>query len=213
MAYWKPGPFNIVVNRRRQWALIGAHAPDVALLQECRPPDLAFNAPSWMTEEYTVIGSIPHRWIASSALLARRSLAPVALDRTTLPVDERRWLDYLAGYVATASVTVEDGQIAVASVHALAKEVDCEAVTDADHQRIRREVLARAWPNDLAVAALTPWVHGHRSIVGGDWNNAKLFDTIYPSGAEGGPGASTEFFARRCATGCGTTHYASSIRR
>ena len=51
------------------------------------------------------------------------------------------------------------------------------------------------------VAALTPWIDGNPFIVGGDWNNAKLFDTIYPAGAEGGPGASTEFFASRSTAG------------
>jgi exonuclease III len=103
--------------------------------------------------------------------------------------------------VATASVTVANSEITVASVHAVAKEVNCPAVTDEDHQRIRRQVLTQAWHNDLAVAALSPWVSGRIFIVGGDWNNAKLFDTTYPSGAEGGPGASSEFFERLSATG------------
>jgi hypothetical protein len=40
LAYWKPGQFNSIANRRRQWILIGALRPDVALLQECRPPDV-----------------------------------------------------------------------------------------------------------------------------------------------------------------------------
>jgi exonuclease III len=98
-------------------------------------------------------------------------------------------------------VTVGAREIAVASVHAIAREVDCAAVTDTDHERIRRQALARAWHNDLVVAALTPWIDGHSFIVGGDWNNAVLFDTIYPSGAEGGAGASSEFFASRSASG------------
>ena len=106
MAYWKPGGFNAVANRRRQWALIGALGPDIALLQECRPPDITDNGPAWLRSEYEVIGTIPARWTACSAVVARRSLGPVALDRTVLPTDERRWLDHLAGYVATAWVTV-----------------------------------------------------------------------------------------------------------
>ena len=51
-----------------------------------------------------------------------------------MPADEQRWLEYLAGYVATAWVTLEDRQVAVASVHAIAKEVDSDAVTDTDHE-------------------------------------------------------------------------------
>jgi exonuclease III len=201
MAYWKPGQFNTVANRRRQWALIGALTPDIALLQECRPTDLVLHGPGWMAAEYDIVGAIPHRWTACSVVLARRSLGLIELERSNLPVDEQRWLEYLAGYVTTAWVTLEDRQVAVASVHAIAKAVDSDAVTDVDHGRIRRQVLQRAWHNDLVVAALTPWIDAHPFIIGGDWNNAKLFDTIYPTGAEGGPGASTEFFAARSSSG------------
>ena len=42
---------------------------------------------------------------------------------------------------------------------------------------------------------------GNRFIVGGDWNNAVLFDTIYPPATADGPGPSTEFFARRAESG------------
>lgn len=43
-------------NRRRQWALLGALAPDIALLQECRPPDLEDQAPGWMARGYRCVG-------------------------------------------------------------------------------------------------------------------------------------------------------------
>ena len=118
-----------------------------------------------------------------------------------LPDAERRWLAYLAGYIALATVRVDTCEFAVASVHAVARQVTDMAVTTPEHERIRRVALERAWHNDLAVAALVPWVTGRRFLVGGDWNNALLFDTVYPSGAEGGPGASTEFFELRKETG------------
>ena len=184
MAFWTPGAFKTIENRRRQWALLGALSPDIALLQECRPDDLRLNAPQWMCDEYEIVGDIPRRWMACSAVLARKGLELAPLDRTLLGDDERRWLAYLSGYMAAAHVTVEGHEITIASVHTVAKEVDDPAVTDTDHERIRRRALGRAWHNDLAVAAISPWIEGRLFIVGGDWNNALLFDTNYPEGAE-----------------------------
>lgn len=118
-----------------------------------------------------------------------------------LPEPERRWREYLSGYVAAAELTWGPERVRVASVHAIAQEVSDPAVTDGDHERIRRRAASRSWRNDLAAAALTPWVTGHRFIVGGDWNTAVLFDQTYPGGAEGGPGASAQFFDARAQQG------------
>lgn len=202
MAYMKPAAFKTIANRRRQWALLGALAPDIALLQECRPGDLLEHAPNWMPDQYVVLGAIPSRWIACSSVLARRELHPVELDRTSLPAAEQRWLAYLSGYVSTAELVVgNERRLRVASVHAIANVVDNPALSEAEHEFVRRRALERAWHNDLAVAALKPWVSKGNFVVGGDWNNAVLFDTTYPSGAEGGPGASTEFFTSRLGHG------------
>lgn len=195
LAYMKPGSFKTISNRQRQWALLAALAPDVALLQECRPDDLAQHAPAWAGQGYAVVGTLPHRWTACSAILARRELSPVALDVASLPASEQRWLAYLSGYVAAATVAIDGQKIRVASVHAIAKEVD--EVTPTDHEAVRRPLLAKAWHNDLAASALRPWVEGAGFVIGGDWNNARLFDVVYPTGAEGTAGASADFFATR----------------
>jgi exonuclease III len=193
----KPGRYKAVENRRRQWALLGAMAPDIALLQECRPDDLHQQAPPWMAEEYSVVGVLPDRWIACSAILVRKTLRPSLPDSHQLPEPEARWLEYLSGYVARAQVDLGWTQLAVASVHAIAKEVTDPALSDSDHEIVRRRSLSRAWHNDLAAAALAGWVGTRPFIVGGDWNNALLFDATYPSGMEGEPGASAEFFTTR----------------
>jgi exonuclease III len=197
LAYMKPGSFKTISNRQRQWALLAALAPDVALLQECRPDDLAQHAPAWTAQGYAVVGTLPHRWTACSAILARRDLSPAALEVASLPVSAQRWLAYLSGYVAAATVIVDGQEVRLASVHAIAKEVDADAVTPVDHEAVRRPLLAKAWHNDLAASALRPWVDGARFVVGGDWNNARLFDVVYPTGAEGAAGASADFFAIR----------------
>lgn len=202
LAFGKPGAYKSYSNRRRQWALLGALAPDIALLQECRPSDLQDHAPGWMAEEYSVAGTLQPGWKLCSTILVRKPHTVVVLDRALLGDDQRRWLDHMSGYVATATVFVGTCAMAVASVHALAEEVKVSAaVALADHERICRSGLDRAMHNDLAVAALGPWVAGRRFIVGGDWNDSPLFDVNYPKGANGVPGASTEFFERRTAAG------------
>src|SRR5262245_63405466 len=95
MGYMKPAAYKTIANRRRQWSLLAALAPDIALLQECRPGDLAEHAPRWMAEGYTTVGAIPSRWIACSTVLARKELDPKSLGAGVLPEAEQRWLDYL----------------------------------------------------------------------------------------------------------------------
>ena len=202
LAFGKPGPYRSYSNRRRQWALLGALAPDIALLQECRPTDLETYAPAWMTDEYSVAGDLPPKWRLCATILVRKPHEVSLLDRSLVGDDEHRWLEHLSGCVAAATVTIEDCVVHVASVHALAgRTAVSEAVTQLDHERIRRSGLDRAINNDLAVAALEPWVEGRRFIVGGDWNDSPLFDSNYPKGAYGVAGASTEFFERRRAAG------------
>lgn len=182
----KPGRLKSRENRRRQWALIGAVSPDVALLQECRPGDLAAAAPSWMAQEYEVVGAKPRGPIGSSAVVARRSLQPAEFDQASLPEAEGRWLDLLGAYVAVARLTLGGVEVRATSVHALAGDVTDEAVTNDEHLRIKRPSLERAWFNDLAAAALLPVVEGSRFVVGGDWNVARRFDVNYPAIAPAG---------------------------
>lgn len=199
LGFWTPGGFKSIENRRRQWSLIAALAPDVALLQECRPEDFTQAAPAWMADEYQLIGAIPTGWTACSAVLTRSTASARAVDAEALPDDSRRWLGYLSGYVAAATVHVEDREVAVASVHAVAKPVDDPSVSENDHEQLRRRDATRAWHNDLVVGALSPWVQGSHFLIGGDWNDALLFDTNYPHGMAGGGGSSAAFFEARSA--------------
>lgn len=196
LAYMKPAHFKSIENRRRQWAFLSALAPDVALLQECRPRDLHAHAPAWMAGEYDILGEVPNRWMGCSAVLARKSPSLRALNRSELPEAEQRWLAYLAEKISTGLVDVAGREVSIASVHANAAQVDDPAVSDEDHEQVRRPALRRAWHNDLAAAALDP-LSKSRFVIGGDWNNALLFDTTYPREAP----ASTEFFVNRSSAG------------
>lgn len=196
MAYWKFASYKSVANRRRQWSYLMALAPDLALLQECRPGDLCHLLPGWPNEEYEVLGEIPDGWIACSAILARKSLQPRFVhwsDSEGLAESSGRWLAFFAGYVARAQVTVPGlGQVRVASVHAVAKEVDDDAVaTPDDHAEFGRGTEAKAWHNDLAAGALRDWA-ADRFVVGGDWNTARQFDVQYPAWGN----SSRQFFDR-----------------
>lgn len=196
MAYMKPGRYKSKQNRRRQWALLAAISPDVALLQECRPDDLATLAPPWMAEEYDILTSAPDR-MAGSAVLARKAYQPEHIDSGRLPESEQRWLTFFARYVGTARLTVEGAVVNVASVHALAGEVNNAAITDDDHLATKRASKDRARYNDVAANALLPLTRESQFIIGGDWNIALLFDTTSPATAPG----SAEFFAARTADG------------
>lgn len=197
MAYMKPSGHKSIPNRRRQWALLGAVAPDIALLQECRPADLATLAPSWMAEVYDVVGTPRQGGTACSAVLARRSYAPKALDTDGVPDPEARWLEFFTGYLAAARLTVDGVPLNVASVHALAGEVAYPEITAADHTLLKRPSTEGAYFNDVAAGALGPFTRESRFLVGGDWNVSVLFDTTYPLTAP----ASAEFFAARRAAG------------
>ena len=197
MAYMKPGRYKAAANRRRQWALLGAIAPDIALRQECRPSDLASLAPAWMVDEYELVGPLPGGQVAGSVVLARRQYHPAPLEPGRVPAREQGWLDFFAGYVSTATLRLAHGEVTAASVHANAGEVTSPAVSDADHAEAKRPSLRRSHNNDLAAAALRPLTAQTSFLIGGDWNSALLFDTAYPSIAP----ASAEFFAARASDG------------
>jgi hypothetical protein len=155
LAYGKPAGYKTEENRRRQWALLGALAPDLALLQECRPPDLEMHAPAWMAGEYRCVGSLQPGWRLSTSMLVREPMTVGPLDSTSLATTERRWLEHLVGCVAAATVRVGAVEFAVASVHAAGELKVGTAVTLADHERIRvpgstAPVLTISWPPCLS---------------------------------------------------------------
>lgn len=90
-------------------------------------------------------------------MLVRKTLGVEPLDPTACPEAERRWLEYLSGFVAAGTVSADGCEFAAASVHALARRVEVgTAVTLAEHERIRRTGLDRAIYSDLAATALAP---------------------------------------------------------
>jgi exonuclease III len=191
MAYWKPGHFNTLTNRQRQWSFLLALAPDIALLQECRPGDFARWAPAWAHDEYEVVGANPINGTACSAVLARRSLSPTALGWDHLSPKVQGWFEYFGGYLRLASIAVDNSQIVVVSVHGTARLVTAPGFSEDDQRAVARPALGQAWNNDLAAAAVRALVaHQDHFIIGGDWNTARLMDTF----PHFGPPSAVEFF-------------------
>ena len=199
LAYWTPSAvYNTVGNRRRQWHFLLSLNADVILLQECRPGDLATVDDA--ASGYRTIGTIPNRWTACAAILARDELR---LESAPRPGP---WFDYLSGYLAVATICSPRGRVFVSSVHTPAKFVEDPSVTPEDHESLRRPSSDRAWHNDLAFAALDALPKEAGFIIGGDWNTARLFDQ-QPSDFEGS-GAGVEFFDRASKRG-----WAESLRK
>jgi uncharacterized protein len=69
--------------------------PDIALLQECRPPDLEVHAPDWMARQYRCVGLLQPRWRLATSMLVREPLIVDALDPAQLGPPERRWFEHL----------------------------------------------------------------------------------------------------------------------
>lgn len=191
MAYMKPGKFRGRENRRRQWALLAALDPDIALLQECQPADLNALAPQWMPGRYDIIGLPRSSRVGGSSILAKKELA--LRPGPEVPTQHEHLWEAFRGYVTTGVVDLHGGgSVTLASVHALAGSDTPATVTDADSAAARRPSRARAGHNDLAALMLQE-MQSDRFVFAGDWNVARLFDTTAPKTAPG----NGEFFEMR----------------
>lgn len=186
LGYWTPGTYKGVYNRRRQWDYLLGLEPTIALLQECRPEDLA-NLTASRGADFQVVGAIPIGWTACSAIVVPRDLDVVQATPDT------PWLEYLSGYVARAELPglLTGSPLRIASVHASAKAVTDPVLSLSDHGALKRPGCEQAWHCDLVAAALRPWA-GTKFVIAGDWNTARLFDTTYPGQW---PDAGKDFFA------------------
>lgn len=171
LGYWTPGcGFNTVANRQAVWEYLADLGPDVVLAQECRPEDAVTKAGGF--DDYVVVGAIPPRWTACSVVVARRDLAPTPAERPGL------LLERLSGYVALAEIRLPGSeQCLLGSVHAPAKLIPPEWVSDAERARIGRPETGEVWHNDAAVAAVEPLAACCAAfVVGGDFNTCRSYD-------------------------------------
>lgn len=171
------------------WAVLAALEPDIALLQECRPPPgrpppghLHFvpSAQGWGTAIWSrfplaTTGDLP------DGAEAERALARGALE----------------GYVASAEVQVQaEAPILCVCVHAYPAAVKKQFLAGIDSATVKPPLQSKVWPGDLAW-----WTTSHLpsrgcpAVLGGDWNTARLFDRVYR------PRGNQQFFDRMQASG------------
>ena len=171
------------------WQVLATLDADVALLQECKQP-----------VDGTIRGHLhfaPSKSGWGTAVWSRHPLG----DRVALPPsdDERRSLfaHELDGYVATATVNVPGAPPLLAvSVHAWPAPLKLEVVARLGIDGLKTPAAKKVWPTDLIWLATRHLPSASaRVVLGGDWNAARLFDTVY------GPRGNQEFFDRMAETG------------
>jgi len=158
------------------WHYLLGLAPDIALLQEALPP-------GWVRTEGTLVHG-PITWWGSVIFSPR-----LPLERFRLPEESN--LHALGRYLAFATASLPDGSDAlIASVHAVARKATKAQLGSLDAAVVSRRSAGRPRVNDVVFAGIEPIVREKPFIVSGDWNTARLFDSVY----EGTAGA--EFFDR-----------------
>lgn len=205
MGYW--------LHRRRHrdaWEyLLDRLRPDIALLQECIPPDdLAGYQIIWHRAYPN--GNQP--W--GTALLVSEGLdvASARLDDVNrwiagIPTDgEQRARPRIVGvdgWIASASVTMPDGTSAlVVSLHNLSDPLERWRTRDVDLTGIKLERSRDVWLVDVLFHFLRPRLTaGERMLIGGDFNYSRALD-LPPRGDRG----NNEFFDRLDAEGFVSLH-------
>lgn len=156
---WRDDP----TLHERAWHWVASMDPDLALLQEVRPPVWAPGR--WDME----MG--PFKWFAS-VVLSRRGLG---LRPVTLP--DGGVLDRFGSYLATAELeAVGLGTLVVASVHTPAREAPSRSHPGLDPTALARPGTDGPWLNDVAFAGYRALLEGRRFVVGGDWNTSRWVD-------------------------------------
>jgi exonuclease III len=197
LGFMTPATYKAPAIRQRQWRFLLSLNADVMFLQECRPDDLSeVEQPHG---RYEIVGSIPSRGIACSAVVAKAELHPAAAPRAGA------LFECLGAYVALAFVETAMGRLLVCSVHTPAQDVRDPRITDDEHRRMRRSGGVGAWYNDVAFAALDALPKESGFIFAGDWNTARRFDETYPGGGAEGGASGAEFFRRAVERGWSET--------
>jgi endonuclease/exonuclease/phosphatase family metal-dependent hydrolase len=158
----------------RAWHWVAAVDPDLAFLQEVRPP-------AWVADRWKLVIE-PFKFFASAVLARSTShLQPVEMAPGGV-------LSCLGSYLATAGLALSDGsRLLVSSVHTSAREAPAWGHPNLDRASIARAAVGQPWWNDIAFAGYRELVTGHRFLVAGDWNTSRYRDEdgiAIPAGAE-----------------------------
>lgn len=171
---WNLGAaFGFRETHARALHYLGALDPDLAMLQEVLP-----DLPEWVLDRWTVVRRQPR--LSGSLILAKPEL-----ELWDLPGEHPSFKGSDA-YLATGTVTLPDGtSLLVGTVHTPIGKATDDELFGYDPEEIRRprdvgpkgDIGPRR--NDVAYAYFRVTVLGHRFLVSGDWNIARLWDYQY----------------------------------
>jgi hypothetical protein len=152
-------------THERAWEFLREQDPDVALLQEARPPD-------WAREHW---GSFPFASVGpgvawGSAILSRiRGLHEHQPDQST------PWLRELWGPVVVARLGSDPG-LWLASIHSSWRALSPEQLSRCSIEGIRRCREDKIWAVEVIASELERPFAGSPFVFGGDLNSARSFD-------------------------------------
>jgi endonuclease/exonuclease/phosphatase family metal-dependent hydrolase len=188
-------------QQSRSWHHLAALGTDLAFVQDVSEPAI----PEWAHEEWTilhgVVGSYGKTQVWGSAIAAHADLNL----RPRPDLVDGAWLEIVYDYVVVGEIDLPDGSpTLVASVHAPAASAvamlesldKAGAIGDTDLDAIRIPP-DEAWSTDVIFHALDRPMSGGRFLVGGDWNQSRLFDDGKPTDQW----TATRFFTRAAEAG------------
>jgi exonuclease III len=194
---WNMGYWQHPQQHDEAWRwLLDRLDPDIALLQECVPPD-------WARERCTVFHDRAYPWnkqLWGTALVTRLPAKPAAL------VDAEQWfakvpdqepgkegnvgISRVPGWCATAEVDLPGvGPTFVMSVHSPYYHIEPSRLVGVDVSDIKLEQCDYVWLLDVVFHFLRRQLH-RPLLVGGDFNYSRLLDK------EDGQKGNAEFFDR-----------------
>jgi hypothetical protein len=159
------------------WHYLLGLGPDLALLQETRPP-------AWVRNEGTIVQGPFRQW--GSVIFS----PGLPLDRFRLPAESN--LRALGSYLALGVASLPDGTDALAvSVHAIDGDATKAQLGPFAPRLVARPSLGRPRVNDAVLAGLGELLNPDKLFIfAGDWNTARK------QGTERGDRAGGEFFDR-----------------
>jgi endonuclease/exonuclease/phosphatase family metal-dependent hydrolase len=166
--------------QQRSWHQLAAFDADVALIQEAEHKAI----PPWARERWEII-PVSADLIQNTAGWGSLIAAVPSLKPSTLQWGEASPLiDLIYDYAVFGEIDLPDGtRSIVSSVHAPASKLPKYLeIMGKQGSLTKTQMHAMAqpgddpWALDLLFHAIVPLVRRKRFIVGGDWNNSRLFD-------------------------------------
>lgn len=188
-------------TQERAWHQLASYNADLALVQEVQHDAI----PEWAKERWTILQGDPGIFPSAAAGWGSVIAAAGGLGlrpRPDLLRGDR--VDLVYDYAVFGEIDLPDKKSAVvSSVHVPARRLPehlelmgrAGALTSEEMAAIAQPGDA-AWALDLFFAVIADMVHWARFLVGGDWNNSRLFDLDPELQKKGQPPFGAMFFTR-----------------